>query len=52
MDIPVMGTAIAHQIYKVHVANGGSKDGTQGILQTYEKLANTTVPAGVPNNEK
>ena len=44
-DLSLPGTALSHQLYRSVMANGGSRDGTQAILKTYEQLNNTKIPA-------
>lgn len=43
MGIALPGMAQASQFFQAYVAQGGSKDGTQGLLQVLEKMNNTEI---------
>lgn len=43
MGISLPSTALTAQFYHAHMAQGGSRDGIQGLLKTLEQLNNTQV---------
>jgi 3-hydroxyisobutyrate dehydrogenase len=43
MNISLPGTALASQFYAAYVAQGGSRNGTQGLLTVFEKLNNMEI---------
>ena len=43
MNISLPGTALASQFYAAYMAQGGARNGTQGLLTVFEKLNNMEV---------
>jgi len=44
MSVSLPGLALVHQLYVALKANGGSKNGTQGLIKVLEQLNATKIP--------